>query len=127
MESIYPYCEVPSSYISPIVHGINPALLAPKLHYMHKLFLRFTGYFYFAMEQESIRKLDQVFRSVFYLTEDANVFSLTRNGEVPWDSLSFVTLIAAIESEFDCNIDVADALRLDSYQAARSLLEQKGF
>lgn len=79
------------------------------------------------MEQDSIRKLDQVFRSVFSLTEDANVASLTRNGDVPWDSLSFVTLIAAIESEFDCSIDVGDALQLDSYQAARSLLEEKGF
>lgn len=79
------------------------------------------------MEQESIRKLEQVFRSVFSLSADANVSSLARNGEVPWDSLSFVTLIAAIESEFNCSIDVGDALKLDSYQAARSLLEQKGF
>lgn len=79
------------------------------------------------MEQESIRKLEQVFRSVFCLGDDANVSTLSRNGEVPWDSLSFVTLIAAIESEFDCSFDAGDALQLDSYQAARSLLEQKGF
>ena len=79
------------------------------------------------MEQESIRKLEQVFRSVFSLSEDANVSHLTRNSEVPWDSLNFVTLIAAIESEFDCSFDAGDALKLDSYQAARSLLEQRGF
>lgn len=79
------------------------------------------------MEPESTRKLEHVFRSVFSLDEDANVSGLARNGEVPWDSLSFVTLIAAIESEFDCSFDAGDALKLDSYRAARSLLEQKGF
>lgn len=79
------------------------------------------------MEQESIRKLDEVFRSVLSLSDDADVTTLTRNGEVSWDSLSFVTLIAAIESQFDCSFDAADALKLDSYQAARLLLEEKGF
>ena len=79
------------------------------------------------MQPESIPKLEQVFRSVFSLPDDAHVSTLNRNGEPTWDSLSFVTLIAAIESEFDCSFDASEAMQLDSYQAACSLLEQKGF
>lgn len=77
------------------------------------------------MNEASIRKLDEIFRAVFRLPSDATVANLHRNGEVPWDSLTLVTLIAAIESEFHCEIDAADALRLASYQDARAILEEK--
>jgi acyl carrier protein len=78
------------------------------------------------MTNESIRKLDEIFRAVFKLPEGADVSNVRRNGEVPWDSLTLVTLVAALESEFNCNFDAADALKLVSYQAARALLEEKG-
>jgi acyl carrier protein len=78
------------------------------------------------MTDESIRKLDSVFRAVFNLPEGADVSRIHRNGEAHWDSLTLVTLVAAIESEFHCNIDAADALKLVSYQAARAVLEEKG-
>ena len=78
------------------------------------------------MTNESIRKLDEIFRAVFKLPEGSDVSNVRRNGEVPWDSLTLVTLVAALESEFNCNIDAADALKLVSYQAARALLEEKG-
>lgn len=78
------------------------------------------------MNDESIKKLNEIFRTVFQLPEGADVSGVRRNGEVPWDSLTLVTLVAAMESEFNCNIDAADALKLVSYQAARALLEEKG-
>ncbi|HVB34897.1 MAG TPA: acyl carrier protein [Patescibacteria group bacterium] len=78
------------------------------------------------MKDDSIHKLDEIFRAVFDLPEGADVSNVQRNGDVPWDSLTLVTLVAAIESEFHCELDAADALELVSYQAARALLEEKG-
>jgi acyl carrier protein len=79
-----------------------------------------------SMKEASVRKLDEIFRAIFKLPEDADVSNIRRNSDVPWDSLTVVMLVTAIESEFGCNIDPADALKLVSYQAARALLEEKG-
>jgi acyl carrier protein len=43
-----------------------------------------------------------------------------------WDSLAHVSLVAAIESEFNMTLDAADALRMTSYRATELLLEEKG-
>ena len=43
-----------------------------------------------------------------------------------WDSLAHVSLVTAIESEFEVTLDAADALRMTSYQATQLLLEEKG-
>lgn len=77
------------------------------------------------MKDAAIHKLDEIFRAIFHLPADASVSNIHRDGGVPWDSLTLVTLIAAIESEFHCEFDAADALRLNSYQDARALLEEK--
>jgi acyl carrier protein len=79
-----------------------------------------------AMKRGSTERLDGIFRAVFNLGPDADVSKIESTAEVSWDSLTHVALIAAIESEFHCSIDAGDAVRLNSYQAARTLLEEKG-
>lgn len=77
------------------------------------------------MKEDLIYKLNEVFRAVFQLPSDADVSKLHRDGAPKWDSLTFVTLIAAIESEFQCQIDITDALCLASYEDARAIIERK--
>jgi acyl carrier protein len=71
-------------------------------------------------------KLQDIFRAVFNLPETHDVTQVRRISERHWDSLAHVSLVAAIESEFDIIIDAADALRMTSYEATRLLLEEVG-
>ena len=71
-------------------------------------------------------KLDQIFRAVFQLPDDAPVRELEQPGVPTWDSLGHVSLVAALESEFDTSIDVDDALRMTSYATVRCVLSEKG-
>ena len=45
--------------------------------------------------------------------------------EVRWDSLATVTLIAALESEFQLRLDSHDIERLTSYESTLLLLMEK--
>lgn len=71
-------------------------------------------------------KLEQIFRAVFALPASAPVRDLEQPGVPMWDSLGHVSLVAALESEFDTSIDVDEALRMTSYATVRGLLAEKG-
>lgn len=78
------------------------------------------------MNECSTEKLNAIFQAVFDLSPGAEVTRLRQISERNWDSLRHVSLMAAIESEFGISIDVAEALRMTSYEATRLLLEEKG-
>jgi acyl carrier protein len=78
------------------------------------------------MTPEQMTKLEQVFRAVFELPSGADVVRISQTSQENWDSLRHVTLVAAIESEFNISIDTADALRITSFQTTRQLLEERG-
>jgi acyl carrier protein len=59
--------------------------------------------------------LSDIFRAVFNLAEDADVSGIAQDSWIEWDSLATVTLLSAIESEFEIEIDPADALELSSF------------
>ena len=69
-------------------------------------------------------KLQDIFRVVFRLPETCDVTQVHQASEGNWDSLGHVSLVAAIESEFNITIDAADTLQMTSYDATRSLLEE---
>ena len=71
-------------------------------------------------------KLQEIFRVVLELPPTADVTGVQQGSGHNWDSLAHVSLIAAIESEFNTTIDAVDALCLTSYQATTTLLDQKG-
>ena len=71
-------------------------------------------------------KLDRIFRAVFELPERTAVRQLEQPAVPKWDSLGHVTLVAALESEFDTSIDVDDALRMTSWAEVRRVLAEKG-
>lgn len=71
-------------------------------------------------------KLERIFRAIFELPPSAAVRHLEQPSVPSWDSLAHVSLVAALESEFDTSIDVEDALRMTSYATVRGVLREKG-
>ncbi len=78
------------------------------------------------MTAENRDKLQAIFRLVFQLEPGADVSGVRQLTEEKWDSLAHVSLVAALENEFNVEIDTSEALQLTSYQAAELLLDQKG-
>lgn len=71
------------------------------------------------------QRLEMIFRAVFELPASRDVRTVRQVAEPKWDSLAHATLVAAIESEFGINIDIADALELTSFDAARLIVEER--
>ena len=71
------------------------------------------------------QRLEMIFRAVFELPASRDVRTVRQVAEPRWDSLAHATLVAAIESEFGINIDIADALELTSFDAARLIVEER--
>ncbi|HEY0930667.1 MAG TPA: acyl carrier protein [Gemmatimonas sp.] len=69
------------------------------------------------------QRLQEIFRSVFNLSDSVDPTSIHQLGFPAWDSLAHVTLMAAIESEFGVAIDLADSIELTSYDAILAHLE----
>jgi acyl carrier protein len=78
------------------------------------------------MREATQKTLEQVFRAVLQLPDDAPVSAVRQVNQKSWDSLAHVSLIAAVESEFNLSIDIADSLELTSYEAFALFLEEQG-
>lgn len=78
------------------------------------------------MQKDVTEKLEDVFRAVLSLPDDADVATVAQGSEPAWDSLAHALLVAAVESEFDIQVDVADSLGLTSFEAVRRYLEVRG-
>ena len=75
------------------------------------------------MTEGNIDKLKQIFIEVFSINE-AEVESYRKLNNSKWDSLASVTLIAAMESEFNIEIQESDYETLSSFSAAELVLEK---
>lgn len=71
-------------------------------------------------------KLKDIIRAVLELPDGAEVEGVKRITTRRWDSLAQVSLIAAIEGEFNLTLPVADYGRFTSYKAIELLLDEKG-
>jgi acyl carrier protein len=78
------------------------------------------------MNAENTSKLHDIFRAVFQLPAHADVTQLEQTETAQWDSLAHVSLVGALESEFDVSIDAGDQLSMTSYAQTQQLLEEKG-
>jgi acyl carrier protein len=77
------------------------------------------------MTEDVTAKLAEIFRVVFDLPPDANVEDVRQINTQKWDSMAHMSLVSAVESEFNISIDAADALQMTSFQATELLLESK--
>lgn len=77
------------------------------------------------MSNTTADRLSQIFRLVFQLSDEADASTTKQITEAHWDSLATVTLVAAMESEFNLRLDSKEIERLTSYQSALLLLIEK--
>jgi acyl carrier protein len=68
------------------------------------------------------QRLQAIFRSVFDLSETADVAACSQLNTATWDSMAHVTLVVAIEEEFGFAMDASDSMTITSYDAARRYL-----
>ncbi|RKN14922.1 acyl carrier protein [Micromonospora musae] len=73
-----------------------------------------------------LQRLRTVFRTALELPEDAEVESLEYRGIEQWDSLAHMSLVAAIEDEFDVMLETDEVIDLSSFDRARQILEKHG-
>ena len=70
-------------------------------------------------------KIAEIFSIVLELSDHEDAQNIRRINEAKWDSLAHVTLIAALESEFNIKIDYSDSERLTSYPSTVLLISEK--
>ena len=71
-------------------------------------------------------RLEEIFRQVLQLGSGQNVTELNQADVPEWDSLAHVSLVLAIENEFDVQVDASDAVELTSFDAVARFLESHG-
>jgi acyl carrier protein len=76
------------------------------------------------MREDIDGRLADVFRAVFMLPADADPTAVERLTTDAWDSLGHVSLMTAIESEFDIEVSVIDSLEVSSYETAARVIEE---
>lgn len=72
----------------------------------------------------NIDKLNKVFAKTFDVEED-KVSSLAYNGIPLWDSVGQMTIITNLEDEFNIVIRPEDIMDINSYSAAKFILNTK--
>lgn len=70
-------------------------------------------------------RYNKIIVEVFQLNDVAEIDkTMTRENTEKWDSLLHLTLISAIEDEFDLMLDTEDILALDSYQSGLDIISK---
>ena len=69
----------------------------------------------------NLEKLAKVFADTFGISE-AETKGLQYQGIEAWDSVGHMTLLAAIEDEFDISLDTDDIIDMSSFEKAQEIL-----
>ena len=78
------------------------------------------------MNHANAAQLQDIFRVVFNMPAETDVSDISVATNKKWDSLITITLITAIESEFDVTLETSQYEALSSFDAARLILESHG-
>lgn len=73
----------------------------------------------------NLEKYNNVFVENLQITEDQLV-GLQYQGVELWDSVGHMSLVAALEDEFDIMIDTDDIIDLSSYEKGKEILAKYG-
>lgn len=65
-----------------------------------------------------------VFTKTFDLPKGIDTAQLIYNEYKGWDSIAHMTLVAALEGEFDCMLEMDDILAMSSFDKAVEILER---
>jgi len=69
-------------------------------------------------------KVFQQFVTVIGVSADEDRSTIRYNETPGWDSVAHMTLVAALETEFDCMLDMEDILDLSSYTKAIEIMRK---
>ncbi len=69
----------------------------------------------------NLEKLSKVFADTFGISE-AETKGLQYQGIEAWDSVGHMTLVAAIEDEFEIQMDTDDIIDMSSFEKAQEIL-----
>ena len=69
----------------------------------------------------NVEKLAKVFAETFGISE-AETKGLQYQGIEAWDSVGHMTLVAAIEDEFEIQMDTDDIIDMSSFEKAQEIL-----
>lgn len=69
-------------------------------------------------------KIFQQFISVIGVSAEEDRSTIRYNETPGWDSVAHMTLVAALETEFDCMLDMEDILDLSSYDKAIEIMKK---
>jgi acyl carrier protein len=78
------------------------------------------------MTEGTTNRLEEIFRAALGFGPEIAVTGLTQQNEPNWDSVAHVLIVSGIESEFGVSIDLADSLRISSFEAAVKALADLG-
>ena len=67
-------------------------------------------------------RVASTFRSVFDLDDSVALDELEYNSTRVWDSVAHMTLIAALEQQFDCMLEMDEILEMSSYPKAVEIM-----
>ncbi len=73
----------------------------------------------------NFEKLAKLFADTFGISE-AETKGLQYQGIEAWDSVGHMTLVAAIEDEFDIQMDTDDIIEMSSFEKAQEILAKYG-
>lgn len=73
----------------------------------------------------NVEKYNNVFMENLQITED-KLAGLQYQGVELWDSVGHMSLVAALEDEFDIMIDTDDIIDLSSYEKGKEILAKYG-
>lgn len=71
------------------------------------------------------KKLDEIFKEVFAVDDEALGEHLNREEVSEWDSIHQLNLLTFLEDSFDIMLDGEDALSITSYLGCKDLLASK--
>ena len=77
------------------------------------------------MKEQNINKLNKIFMEIFELDE-SQVVGYRKINNRKWDSLATVTLVAAVESDFNILLDESTYEVFTSFSAVKLALDEKG-
>lgn len=76
------------------------------------------------MVDEIDERLAELFRAVFELPSDEVAQNARQVTTPAWDSLGHVSLVTALESEFEIEISTVDSIEITSFEAARLVVRE---
>lgn len=67
-------------------------------------------------------KVDRAFYEAFGIPQTLERSSLVYNSSPGWDSVGHMALVAALEQQFDCMLDMNDILDMSSYDKVMEIM-----